>query len=139
MQIIIPAIALGFWTFCVLLMIPITRFWAVGHKSATAKDFKLGETDRIPNYVKLPNRNYMNLTELPTLFYFITIVIQIAGVTSNLLIMLSWIYVGMRIAHSIVHIFFNNVILRFLVFAIGNVVLLAIWGITASKLLFHAG
>lgn len=138
MQIIIPAIVLGFWTFCVLLMIPITRFWAVGHKSATAKDFKLGETDRLPDYVKLPNRNYMNLTELPTLFYFITIVIQITGVTNNLLIGLAWVYVGMRIVHSIVHIFFNHVILRFLVFAIGNVVLLTIWGIAAIKILFHA-
>jgi hypothetical protein len=134
-----PALALGFWTFIVLIMIPIVRFHAVGQKQAKAKDFKLGESDNLPDYVRLPNRNYMNLLELPILFYFITIIIYMTGISNDLLITLAWVYFALRVVHSIVHIFYNNVLLRLAAFASSNVILLVIWVIVLNKILFHAG
>jgi len=32
-------------------------------------DFKLGESARVPGDVSIPNRNMMNLLEVPVLFY----------------------------------------------------------------------
>jgi hypothetical protein len=33
------------------------------------EDFKFGESARVPGNVSVPNRNLMNLLELPVLFY----------------------------------------------------------------------
>jgi hypothetical protein len=43
------------------------------------------------------------------------------------LLVLAWVYVGLRALHSLVHLTYNNVMHRLIVFAAGNVVLAALW------------
>src|ERR1700741_2796335 len=45
------------------------RFRAVFGGRATRDDFKFGESPAVPGDVSIPNRNFMNLLELPVLFY----------------------------------------------------------------------
>jgi len=40
---------------------------------------------------------------------------------------LAWIYVGLRLLHSLIHLTRNIVVYRLLVFALSNVVLVTIW------------
>ena len=47
--------------------------------------------------------------------------------TATLLIVLAWVYVGLRIGHSLVHLTFNKVPVRFLFYILSNVVLLGLW------------
>jgi hypothetical protein len=125
--ILLPAMALVGWTLCVLLLVPYQRFKAVFSGQVAAHDFKLGESSRIPPAVSIPNRNFMNLLEVPVLFYFVSIVVFITQKTDPVVVVLAWSYVSLRVIHSVVHLGCNNVMHRMLVFAASNGVLAAIW------------
>jgi hypothetical protein len=120
-------VALGALTFAVLLRIPFVRIRAVRRGQVTVDDFKLGESDRVPVPVSLPNRNYMNLLELPTLFYAVCLALFVLNKVASADLILAWGYVGLRASHSLVHITYNNVLHRLLLFASSNVVLSVLW------------
>ena len=122
-----PMIALALVTFSVLLLIPFVRFRAVLRERATAEDFKLGESAKVPDDVRIPNRNYMNLLELPMLFYVVCLAFFVTGQVDGVLLTLCWIYVGLRVIHSAIHLTYNHVLHRLSAFAASNVVLLTLW------------
>ncbi|MBA3810661.1 MAG: hypothetical protein H0X27_03260, partial [Caulobacteraceae bacterium] len=64
-----PMGALALLTFIVQLLIPFRRFRAAAGGRVTVADFRFGESASVPGDVSIPNRNYMNLLELPTLFF----------------------------------------------------------------------
>jgi hypothetical protein len=123
----LPVAALVAWTFAVLLLIPFERVRAVMRKQVLADDFKFGESSKVPPRVGLPNRNYMNLLEIPVLFYVACIVLYVVQAVEPTALALAWIYVGLRIAHSMVHLSYNNVVHRLSLFAASNLVLMVIW------------
>jgi hypothetical protein len=126
-RILAPMVALGALTFTVLLLIPITRFRAAFQGKVTVEDFKLGESPRVPAEAAIPNRNYMNLLELPTLFYAACLGLFALGRVAELDLGIAWLYVALRCVHSLVHLTYNNVIHRLIVFATSNVVLSVLW------------
>ena len=65
--IFLPMGALALLTFLVLILIPIRRIAAGRRGLIRADDFKFGESATVPGHVSIPNRNYMNLLELPVL------------------------------------------------------------------------
>ncbi|HMW17775.1 MAG TPA: MAPEG family protein [Accumulibacter sp.] len=94
----------------------------------------MGESPNVPEAVSLPNRNYMNLLELPLLFYVICVIAYTAQTSSVLLLPLAWSYVSLRLVHSIIHIAYNDVFHRFLAFALSNGVLIALWFVVDGSL-----
>ena len=58
------------------------------------------------------------------------------GATGYVMTVLAWAYVGTRMAHSYVHVTSNRVGSRFRIFAIGFVVLAAMWIVLVARLLF---
>lgn len=122
-----PIAALAFFTLLVLLLMPYQRVRAVRAKQVTEDDFKFGESVRVPTVVSIPNRNYMNLLELPILFYVANIIIFVIGKADTIFLYMAWIYVGLRICHSIVHLTYNRVLHRMFVFGLSNGVLAMIW------------
>lgn len=131
-SILAPLFALAFWTFAILILVPIVRFKASFAGKAKARDFKLGETETLPEWVRLPNRNYMNLLELPILFYVVGILFFIQPNEYGFTIPLMWAYFGFRVLHSIIHITINHIYLRLISFAISNFILIALWVICAK-------
>jgi len=127
MEILLPMAALVAWTFAVLLLIPYARFRAAFRGRVTVRDFRYGESDKVPGDVSLPNRNLMNLLEMPVLFYVACLTCFVTASTDTAAVYLAWFYVGLRIAHSLVHVTYNNVFHRLSVFATSNVVLIVIW------------
>jgi hypothetical protein len=119
--------ALGALTFLVLMLIPFVRFRSAFQGRVTADDFKLGESPRVPPDVTLPNRNYMNLLELPTLFYAVCLALYALGRVGSVDLVLAWAYVGLRAIHTLVHLTYNNVFHRLSVFATSNVLLGVLW------------
>lgn len=126
-RIFFPMIALVGLTFSVLLLIPFARIRAVRSGSIDADDFKFGESSRVPPDVSIPNRNYMSLLELPILFYAVCLSLYVTQRVDDTAVVLAWVYVGLRVVHSAVHLTYNRVVHRLLVFATSNFVLLAIW------------
>ncbi|ARU57227.1 membrane-associated protein in eicosanoid and glutathione metabolism (mapeg) [Oleiphilus messinensis] len=126
-QILLPALALVGLTFIVLLLIPYRRFKAASERKVTSKDFALGESGHVPAYVALPNRNYMNLLELPVLFYFACTLYFLLETVDLIALVLAWGFVFLRIVHSVIHLSYNNVMHRLVAFASSNLVLAVMW------------
>ena len=122
-----PMVALVLWTFAVLLMIPKRRFKAAREKRVRVADFAYGESENVPPEVRIPNRNFMNLLEAPVLFYVACLTVYVIGKVDPWSVGLAWAYVGLRVAHSIVHLTYNHVIHRMRVYAVSIFVLLALW------------
>lgn len=114
-------------TFAVLLLIPYARFKAARSGRVAADDFKFGESGSVPAEVTIPNRNLMNLLELPVLFYIACLTLYITKTVDVASLYLAWLYVVLRVCHSLVHLTYNNVFHRLSVFAGSNVVLFIIW------------
>src|SRR5438128_325290 len=114
-------------TFLVLLQIPLRRFRAAFAGKVHADDFKFGESGNVPNDVSIPNRNLMNLLEMPILFYVACLTLYVTRMGDSTALVLAWLYVGLRAAHSIVHLSYNKVTHRLAVFAMSNGVLALLW------------
>jgi hypothetical protein len=132
--ILLPVVALALWTMLVLLLIPFVRVRAAVRREVRAGDFRYGESDNVPLEVRIPNRNYMNLLEVPVLFYVACIVAFAAGVVTNTEVVLAWLFVALRVVHSAIHLTYNNVLHRLAAFATGNFVLAALLVLTGISL-----
>jgi hypothetical protein len=119
--------ALAALTFLVLVLIPVRRFQAAFRGQVKRDDFKFGESANVPGGVSIPNRNYMNLLELPLLFYVLCLMMYVSDRVTPLALNLAWAYVALRAAHSVVHLTFNHVFARLVAFAASNVVLTVMW------------
>jgi hypothetical protein len=74
------------------------------------------------------SRHFTNLFETPVLFYAGCLAAMVAGVATTAMVALAWVYVAVRIAHAIIHLGPNRLRLRRNAYALGWLVLLAIWG-----------
>lgn len=50
---------------------------------------------------------------------------------SSAIVTTAWLFVGLRVAHSLVHLTTNNVVHRLYVFVASNTALLVLWGMGA--------
>lgn len=133
-SIFMPFIGMALLTFTVLGLIPMRRFRAVFARQVTAADFALGESPQVPGHVALANRNYMNLLELPVLFYAVCGALYVTGTVDGLALGLAWTYVAVRAVHSLVHLTYNGVVHRLALFAVSNFVLMALWVVFAVRI-----
>lgn len=130
MQILQPTVTLMIWTMIMWLLMYATRIPAMQKAKIDAGKL-VGTTGAslratLPDSVNWKADNYNHLHEAPTVFYAVAIVLAILGHGDGLNALLAWIYVGLRIAHSIVQITANKVIVRFVLFALSSVVLIAL-------------
>jgi len=79
--------------------------------------------DRIPSEVRRVADNYNHLFEAPTLFYAVTLAVVLLGLADGLHVLCAWVYVALRVAHSIVQATANTVVVRFALFALSWVAL----------------
>jgi hypothetical protein len=80
--------------------------------------------------------NYNHLHEAPTVFYAIAIVLAMIGQGDNLNVGFAWAYVGLRIAHSLVQLTFNRVLVRFALFVLSTLALMGLV-LHAAIAVFH--
>jgi hypothetical protein len=125
--ILYPMVALAGLTFIVLLLIPAARFRAAARGQVTSRDFRYGESASVPGEVSLPNRNLMNLLELPVLFYVVCLAFYVTATVDARALYLAWAYVALRALHSLIHLTYNKVFHRLVAYAASNVALIALW------------
>jgi len=118
-----PMLALVGWTMTVLAMVGGRRLTSRLHP----REFALGESAAVPAVVSLPNRNFMNLLEVPVLFYVVSLTYYVTQQANGTALALAWAFVVLRFVHSAVHLSYNNVMHRLGFFATGNFVLIALW------------
>ena len=81
-----------------------------------------------------PADNFQNLFEVPVLFFVVCLALAATGNSTQLQLVLAWIYVALRGVHSWIHVTKNRVIRRFYIFMLSNVVLLCMWVLFAYAL-----
>lgn len=126
-----PAAALALWTLIVLLYMAALRFSAF--KAANIDLSKAPPGGRgqdldgmLPKPVMWPAHNYTHLLEQPTLFYPIAIMLALLGADGPTNIALAWVYVGLRVIHSIWQIKVNTIPVRAGIFFTSSLVLIAL-------------
>ena len=78
----------------------------------------------LPQNVQWKAHNYNHLHEAPTVFYAVAIVLALIGQGDGVNALLAWIYVGIRVIHSLVQATANKVMVRFILFALSSLVLI---------------
>jgi hypothetical protein len=126
MSVLTPVLALILWTFVLWLWMYATRIPAMyAARIDPAKIRNKADLDPLPVSVKQIADNYNHLHEQPTLFYALAIYTHLAGNADEISVILAWTYVGLRIVHSLVQCTTNFVPVRFAVFVLASLVLLA--------------
>ena len=136
--ILLPMFALAAWTLLVLVLIPLVRARAARRREIVIDDFRYGESANVPAAVSIPNRNYMNLLELPMLFYIVCLVLYVTGGASSIAIAIAWAFVALRVVHSVIHLTYNRVVHRLAAFTAANVALVFLWVIAAAHVIHAA-
>jgi hypothetical protein len=125
--ILTPALALISWTMLVwawmyALRIPAMNAAAIDPDNARHP----GSLDVLPGNVRSVADNYNHLHEQPTVFYALVFYTLLAGNGDGTNITLAWVYVSLRVVHSLVQNTVNKVMIRFGVFALSSLVLVAL-------------
>lgn len=132
MMILQPVVALAAWTMVMWIWMYATRIPAISKlPKATEPGADQGWTGAmletlIPREIQWKAHNYNHLHEAPTVFYAVAIVLAIIGQGDGLNATIAWVYVGLRVVHSIWQSTTNKVGIRFLLFALSSLALMAL-------------
>lgn len=126
--ILLPMLVLAGWTMVVWLWMYATRLPAmsragidgtklVGSTGKGLRDQLVAAGEERASWVA---DNYNHLMEQPTIFYATALALAVMGEGGSLAVNLAWGYAGLRIAHSLVQILVNRVVIRFALFALAS-------------------
>jgi hypothetical protein len=130
MDILQPVIALAVWTMVMWAWMYAARIPAMN--KAKLSDDELSTLTQakldaaLPPQVQWKAYNYNHLHEAPTVFYAVAIVLAIVGQGDGLNAWLGWAYVALRVAHSLVQATVNRVMVRFALFVLSSLILIAL-------------
>ena len=130
-----PMSVLALWTGCMVFMVGFSRIRAVRGGRVKRGAFRLGESPDVPADVTVWNRNLMNLLEMPLLFYVVCIAFYVTHQVTPRVVTLAWIFLALRLAHSLVHVTSNRILVRLACYAASNIVLLSLWIRFVSRVL----
>ncbi|CAN5186364.1 MAPEG family protein [soil metagenome] len=71
--------------------------------------------------------NFVNLFEMPVLFYVAAFTAIVTGLVTPVSLGLAWTFVALRVLHSLIQCSYNKVMHRFTVYSLSSVVLLLLW------------
>lgn len=120
-----PILALTSWTLVVWLWMYAKRIPAMQTAKIEPDDATHpGSLNVLPADARVVADNYNHLHEQPTVFYALVVYAHLAGTGDGIMIVLAWLYVGLRILHSLTQIIARKVVPRFIVFALSSLVLI---------------
>ena len=122
-----PVVILAAWTMVIWVWMYLTRIPAMQRaKMKPDPEAPRGEQmSRLPAQVRWKADNYNHLMEQPTVFYPVAIVLVLVGHGGGWGLRLAWAYVAIRIVHSLVQTTWNKIEVRFVLFALSSLVLVA--------------
>lgn len=130
-EILQPVVALAIWTMVMWLWMYATRIPAMSKAPGLDAKNLVGGTGKdldaiLPAQVQWKAHNYNHLHEAPTVFYAVALVLALLDQGGGLNATLVWTYVGLRVVHSLVQVTSNKVVVRFGLFALSSLVLIAL-------------
>ncbi|RYE03954.1 MAG: MAPEG family protein [Sphingomonadales bacterium] len=129
-QILSPVVALVAWTLVMLVWTMAVRLPALkraGIDMSKARGGRPGLLDTLLDEKdQWPAHNYIHLVEQPTLFYAVALALALLDAGDGMNATIAWIYVGLRILHSLVQATFNKIAIRFTLFVLSSLALMAL-------------
>ncbi|MGB1581203.1 MAG: MAPEG family protein [Nevskiales bacterium] len=122
-----PVIALVAWSMLMWLWMYITRIPAIQKAKMQLDPEAVNgvQMSTLPAKVRWKADNYNHLMEQPTIFYATAISLALLGAGSGINLTLAWGYVGLRVVHSLVQSLVNKIEVRFAVFSLSSLLLIA--------------
>jgi hypothetical protein len=121
-----PVLALIILSLIVWIWMYATRIPAMQKARINPQDARFpGSLDVLPDSARQVADNYNHLMEQPTIFYALVFYIYLSGGQDTLYIWLAWAYVALRVVHTLIQCTGNIVNLRFTVFSLSTLVLMA--------------
>ena len=129
-QMLAPAAVLVAWSLVMLVWMAAIRLPALSKMTGGLKNAPRGGRGQnlegvLPDKINWKAHNYAHLMEQPTLFYAVSVILAILA-PSPVAVLLAWIYVGLRIVHSVWQATVNIVAVRFLLFFASTLALTAL-------------
>ena len=125
-----PVVALILWTMFMWLWMYVTRIPAMNRAKIDTANLTGGTGSNLdallPAEVQWKAHNYNHLLTEPTLFYAVALVLAIIGQGDALNLTIAWIYVGLRVVHSLIQATVNKVVYRFSVFALSSLCIIVL-------------
>ncbi|AQR72547.1 MAPEG family protein [Sphingomonas sp. LM7] len=129
-QILGAVVALVAWSIVMLIWMMVVRMPALkraGIDLSRARGGRPGILDgMVEERAQWPAHNYIHLMEQPTLFYAIAVTLALLGQGDGINAWIAWVYVGLRIVHSIIQATVNKVAVRFSLFVLSTFALAAL-------------
>jgi hypothetical protein len=123
---IAPVMVLVAWSLLIWVWMYIHRIPAMQKAGIKPQEARFpGSLDSLPDTARQAADNYNHLMEQPTIFYAAALAIQVAGHADPMAVHFAWVYVGVRVLHSLLQVSVNLVPVRFLLFVISTGVLAA--------------
>jgi hypothetical protein len=126
-QLIQPIITLICLTALVWVLMYVYRNMAVIRGIATISYYQTYTKDVPAEWVERPARTFMNLLEVPLLFYVVCLLMLQTDQWDSVQLSLAWLFVASRYLHAIVYIGLNYVPLRLATYMMGCITLAVIW------------
>ncbi len=127
LQLSLPMFALALLTFVLLMLLAISRYSATKNRLVSLSFYKVYIGEGEPEKLRQLTRNYSNLLESPVLFYSAIVLTIVLKIESATLLYIAWAYVVLRYVHTLVHITYNSVRHRFVVFVLSVLILITYW------------
>jgi hypothetical protein len=125
--ILYPVFAMFFLVAFVVARMARMRVAAVSSGKMNARFYRTYDDGEEPKELRVITRHFINLFEMPVLFYVGVILTYISQQVSNWMVLCAWAYVAVRYVHSYVHLTSNNVLVRFRLYFASGLVLLTLW------------
>ncbi|MEJ2681830.1 MAG: MAPEG family protein [Gammaproteobacteria bacterium] len=123
-----PVVSLVAWSLVMCAWMFVTRLTAVrSMKIKLDPNAPRGEQmSKLPAKVRWKADNYNHLMEQPTLFYALAISVTLMGEGGGMNLIFAWLYVVLRVMHSLIQSLVNKIEARFVFFLLSNVPLFAL-------------
>ena len=114
-------------TFAILLFTLRIRLTSVRRVEVSLSYFSMFQGEEIPDLVIKTSRNVANLFKVPILFYTAGVLYVALEMSDSVPVTLAWLFVIARLIHTGIHLSYNNVMHRLIVFRLGNLSVLGMW------------
>jgi hypothetical protein len=141
LRIVAPVFALVLLSFVVLAVLGTLRWRGIQRRSYPRGYFKLLNKPpeaQLPVLGEAAARNFINLFELPVLFYALVPLLALTGLWNDTSVALLWAFVALRYIHTVIHLTVNIIALRFAAYLACAVVLGVEWARFALAVLASA-
>ena len=132
--VLLPVFVLVALAFGLLYWGGMARYGALKRREVRFADIALGE-NALPQRPTQIARAFHNQLEVPLFFYALVAFALITHKADLRFVVLSWVFVALRLAHAYIHVTSNYLPHRFKLFLAGFLVLSVMWVIFAVQIL----